>query len=108
MEPTAHVDLQPPPEPPSERKRDSPLRHAGEKTIVWLHEQADRMDLVPTEFGDEAPVDRGDAGSLLKEWVRQARLWAAYSPEQVLALKVGAVALGVALLALVALVGAIR
>jgi len=107
MEPSPDLDLKPPPETPGHR-RDNLLRQAGERTIVWLHEQVDRMDLVPTEFGDDAPVDRGDAGSLLKEWLRQARLWAAYSPEQVLALKAGAVALGVALLILVALVGAIR
>lgn len=108
MEPSSDLDLKPPPEAPPGHKRDNPIRQAGEMTIVWLHEQADRMDLVPTEFGGEAPVDRGDAGSLLKEWLRQARLWAAYSPEQVLALKAGAVALAVALLVLVALVGAIR
>jgi len=108
MQNTSPLGLEPPRESAAHRKREVGLRQAGERTIVWLHEQADRMDLVPPEFGDDKPVDRADAGSLLKEWLRQARLWAAYNPEQVLGLKVGAAALGVALVLLVALVGAIR
>jgi hypothetical protein len=107
MEPASNLDPGRP-EAADGRKREIGLRHAGERTIVWLHEQADRMDLVPPDFGDEKPVDRADAGSLLKEWMRQARLWRSYNPEQVLGLKVGAVALGLVLIALVALVGAIR
>jgi hypothetical protein len=105
---TSHLGLEPPREAADQRKRESGLRQTGERTIVWLHEQADRMDLVPPEFGDGHPVDRADAGSLLTEWARQARLWAGYNPEQVLGLKVGAVALGAALVLLVVLVGAIR
>jgi hypothetical protein len=108
METASKLDLERPPEAAGQRKRENGLRHAGERTIVWLHEQADRMDLVPPEFGDGKPVDSADAGSLLKEWVRQARLWESYNPEQVLGLKVGAVALGLALLVLVALVRAIH
>jgi hypothetical protein len=108
MDPTSNLDLQAPASSPAERKRENRLRQAAETAVIWLHAQAERMDLVPTEFGDEAPVDRGDPRSLIKEWRRQARLWAGYNPEQVLALKAGAVALGVALLVLVALVGAIR
>ncbi|MDB5444607.1 MAG: hypothetical protein JWP73_2983 [Phenylobacterium sp.] len=84
------------------------LRPAGERLMLWLHRQAERLDLVPTEFGAETSVDREDAGSLATEWLRQARLWAGYNPEQMLALKAGAVALGAALLFLVVLVGAIR
>ena len=84
------------------------LRPTGERVVLWLHRQAERLDMVPTEFGDETPVDRQDAGSLVTEWLRQARLWAGYNPEEMLALKAGAVALGVALLFLVVLVGAIR
>lgn len=102
------LDLNPPPEQGITPKRDNPVRQAGEKTIVWLHEQADRMDLVPTEFGEDQPVDRGDAGSLLKEWRHQARRWAGYNPEQVLALKAGGIALALTLLALVVLVRAIH
>jgi len=90
------------------RTRQERLRQAGETAVLWLHRQADRMDLVPPEFGQDAQVDEADGGSLLKEWIRQARLWAAYNPEQMLALKAGAVALGIALLVLVVLVGAIR
>jgi hypothetical protein len=41
------------------------------------------------------------------EWRRQLRLWAAYNPEEVLALKAGAVALGLALVVLLAVVGAL-
>ncbi|HEX3699535.1 MAG TPA: hypothetical protein VHV27_02565 [Phenylobacterium sp.] len=84
------------------------LKQAGRDAVVWLHRQADRMDLLPSEFGDKAPVDPADADSLLREWLRQLRLWADYSPEQVLALKVGLAALGVAMLVLVVLVAAVR
>lgn len=108
MAPSSNLGLQASPEPPPRGKRGNPLRRPVEKIVVWLHAQADRMDLVPTEFGDADPVDRDDAASLVREWLRQARLWAAYNPEQVLALKAGAVALGIALLVLVALVRAIR
>jgi hypothetical protein len=104
MTETPELDLKnPPAAKPAER-----LKRASEGAVVWLHRQADRMDLVPPEFGDEAPVDASDAKSLLREWLRQVKLWADYSPEQVLALKTGAIALAVALLALVILVGAIR
>lgn len=84
------------------------LRRLAERLILWLHRQADRLDLIPAEFGDETPVDHADAGSLAREWLRQARLWASYNPEEMLALKAGAVALGAALLGLVILVAAIR
>jgi hypothetical protein len=108
MEPSSNLELQAPPEPPVERKPDNPMRRLAANAVVWLHDRAERMDLVPPEFGDAEPVDRGDAVSLIKEWLRQARLWADYNPEQVLALKAGAAALGFALLVLVALVRAIR
>jgi hypothetical protein len=108
MDPTSNLDLQAPAGSAAESKPGNRLRQAGEKAVVWLHAQAERMDLVPTEFGDETPVDRSDAQLLLREWRRQARLWASYNPEEMLALKAGAVALAVALLVLVALVGAIR
>jgi hypothetical protein len=102
-------DLEAPARPAREANRVLEwLRPTGERLVLWLHRQAERLDLVPTEFGDETPVDRQDAGSLAAEWLRQARLWAGYNPEEMLALKAGAVALGVALLFLVVLVGAIR
>lgn len=103
------LDIQEPPsaEAPKTRAVDR-LKHAGERAVVWLHRHAERLDLLPAEFGDETPVDAEDAGSLLREWLRQVKLWAAYSPEQVLALKIGAGALALALVALIVLVGAIR
>jgi hypothetical protein len=108
MDPTSNVELDASTNSPVVRKRDNVLRQGGERAIIWLHAQAERMDLTPTEFGDEGPVDRGDARSLVREWLRQARLWAGYNPEQLLALKAGAVVLGGALLVLVAIVRAIR
>jgi hypothetical protein len=108
MDPTSNLDLQSPAKASDARKRENGLLQTGEKMVVWLHAQAERMDMTPAEFGDEAPVDPSDARSLVREWLRQARLWAAYNPEQLLGLKAGAVALGIALLVLVALVGAIR
>lgn len=86
----------------------SGVRHAARRLILWAHHQADRMDLIPTEFGDETFVDHADARSVAREWLRQAKLWASYNPEEMLALKVGAAMLGAALLALVILVAAIR
>lgn len=119
MDQSQDLDLEAPPRPAAGPAREPlfrriadqsvrSLRPTGEKTVLWLHRQADRMDLVPPEFGQEAEVDRESAGSLVKEWIRQAKLWAGYNPEEMLALKAGAVALGVALLVLVFLVGAIR
>jgi len=103
MHQTSDLEL----EKPSTAKPDR-LRHAGDKAVLWLHRQADRLDLVPPEFGQDAAVDNTDASSLLREWLRQAKMWASYNPEQMLALKAGAVALGVALLVLVVLVRSIR
>jgi hypothetical protein len=108
MTASSNLGLQAPPEPPAERKRGNGVRRRIEQAVLWLHAQAERMDLVPSEFGDGEPVDHSDAGSVVREWIRQARLWAAYNPEQVLALKAGGVALGIALLLLIALVRAIR
>jgi len=84
------------------------VRRAGERAVLWLHRQADRFDVIPTEFGEDVEVDQTDARAILREWLRQARLWAGYNPEEMFALKAGAVAVGLALLMLVALVGAVR
>lgn len=84
------------------------LRTNLERLVLWLHRQAERWDLVPAEFGDETPVDPGDARAVAREWLRQARLWASYNPEEMFALKAGGAALGAALIALVILVAAIR
>jgi len=94
--------------PPSRLARLSGrLRRAGEGAVLWLHRRAERLDLIPPEFGREAEVDAGDARAVAREWVRQARLWAGYNPEQMLALKAGGAALAGALLVLVVLIGAL-
>lgn len=93
-------------EPPVATARPNVVRQYGEKLVLFLHRQAERMDLLPSEFGDQDPVDANDAGSLLREWRRHARIWADCSPEQVLALKVGAAVLGAALAVLIVLIGA--
>jgi len=119
MDPTPDLDLQASSRPIGTAERGAwlrgfldgavrRLRPSAERLVLWLHRRAERMDLVPPEFGQEAEVDETDAGSLAREWLRQAKLWAGYNPEEMLALKAGAVALGVALLVLIVLVGAIR
>jgi hypothetical protein len=94
-------------EPSAVAAKPNAMRQFREKLVLFLHRQAERMDLLPAEFGDKEPVDANDANSVLREWLRQARLWADYSPEQVLALKVGAAVLGAALVVLIVLIGAI-
>ena len=109
MEPGSNLDLGSGPE--RLPRGAAPQRlgtRAGARLVLWLHRQAERADRVPSEFGDETPVDRADARAVAREWLRQARLWAAYNPEQMFALKVGLTALGLALLVLILLVGAIR
>lgn len=84
------------------------LRGAAEGFVRWLHRQADRFDLIPSDFGKDVEVDETDATALVREWRRQARLWAAYNPEEMFALKAGGAALGVALVVLVVIVRAVR
>jgi hypothetical protein len=114
MEPMQDIDLQTAgrasaddPRPSRLDRAAERLRPAGERAVLWLHRQAERMDLIPDEFGKEAAVDEADGGSLAREWLRQARLWAGYNPEEMLALKVGAVLLGAALVGLIVLVRAL-
>jgi len=90
------------------RQRPGRLRRMGDRLVIWLHREAQRRDLVPAEFGEREPVDEADARALVREWTRQAQLWADYNPEELLALKAGAVGLGAALLVLIILIGAIR
>lgn len=117
MDPSPDLDVparpmtedRPPPSPDGFGARAATrLRAELERLVLWLHRQAERRDLVPVEFGDETAVDPDDARAVAREWLRQARLWAAYNPEEMLALKAGAAALGAALIALVILVAAIR
>jgi hypothetical protein len=72
------------------------------------HRLADRFEALPPDYGAEAPVDDTDPGAVFREWRRCLRLWAAYSPEQVFALKVGATLLLAALIALWFMVGLMR
>jgi hypothetical protein len=102
---TQNLDLE---APSAAAPRQGRLRRTGERLVIWLHAEAQRRDLVPTEFGEREPVDETDAGALVREWMRQARLWADYNPEEMLALKAGAVGLGAALLVLVILISTIR
>jgi hypothetical protein len=66
-----------------------------------------RLDRVPDGFGDEVPVDETDPKALRREWLRQLHLWADYSPEEVFALKAGALMLGGVLVALLIAVAVI-
>jgi hypothetical protein len=102
---TQNLDLE---APSAAGPRPGRLRRMGERLVIWLHREAQRRDLVPAEFGEREPVDETDAAALVREWTRQARLWADYNPEEMLALKAGAIGLGAALLVLVVLIGAIR
>jgi hypothetical protein len=52
-------------------------------------------------------VDAADAQAVAAEWVRRFRLWAAYNPERMFALKAGALALGLLIAALLIGVGAL-
>jgi hypothetical protein len=74
---------------------------AGE-LVLRLHRQLARRDLVPDEFGSGPPVDAEDPASVLAEWLRQLRLWTAYNPEEVFAIKAGALALTLLLVGIVA------
>ncbi len=67
--------------------------------VLPVHHLAERRDLVPPTFGDQAPVDEADAHAVLGEWRRLARIWLLENPEEVFALKVGSgLLLGVLLL----------
>lgn len=59
------------------------------RLVLAAHRQAERLDLVPAEFGAESQVDSNDATAILAEWIRYARFWAGYNPEEMFALKVG-------------------
>ena len=82
------------------RKAGSWFGRLGDQGSLALHRLADRFDLVPPEFGRETPVDESDARSVRVEWLRYLRLWAAYNPEEVFALKVGGALLATTVVAL--------
>lgn len=82
------------------RKALAALSQGRDRLVLAAHRTADRFDLVPPEFGRETPVDESDAKSVRREWWRYLRLWSAYNPEEVFALKVGGVLLATAIVAL--------
>lgn len=79
--------------------RRGPFRRVRDGLVLSLHRLADRLEWLPPEFGAEAPVADDDAPAVVAEWIRCARHWASYNPEEVFALKVGAVMLIGAVLA---------
>jgi len=114
MDPSTKLHPHAPPRPASSARGGGLRATAGRslgrvagRTVLWLHGLADRHDLVPFDFGKEAEVDTADPRALAREWWRQARLWADYNPEEMFALKAGALALGLALIVLIVLVGAV-
>lgn len=108
MDPTSQLELEAPAVKPSLKvSLEARLRRAAKQSVLWLHAQADRFDLIPAEFGQEAQVDTASARSVAREWLRQLKLWMAYNPEEMLAIKAGVAALGVALIVLVVIVGAV-
>jgi hypothetical protein len=75
--------------------------------VLRAHGLAVRLDRVPEGFGDDAPVNEADAGAVRREWLRLLRQWADYSPEEVFALKAGALMLGAVLVGLLIMVAVI-
>jgi len=70
------------------------------RAVLGAHALAVKLDRLPEEFGRETPVDESDPKAVAREWLRQLRLWVAYNPEEVFAIKVWA---GVGVLGLVTL-----
>jgi hypothetical protein len=83
------------------------LDRALDAAVLRAHALAVRLDRVPDGFGDEAAVDETDPQALRREWLRQLHQWADYSPEEVFALKAGALMLGGVLAALLIVVAVI-
>lgn len=84
---------------PAERPA-RPKPRLWEGPALGLHRLADRFDRLPPEFGCAGEIDEAEARAVVGEWIRCLRLWADYSPEQVFALKYGAVVLIAALIGL--------
>jgi hypothetical protein len=91
-----------PPKKPSNwaRRARSVVGRAGDGLALAAHRLADRLDLVPSEFGRDSLVDETDARRVRAEWLRCLRLWSAYNPEEVFALQVGGGLLAATLVAL--------
>ena len=82
-------------------------RRLRDATVLSLHRLADHFEQLPPEFGAEAEIDETNANAVAAEWIRCLRLWAAYSPEQMFELKVGAGLLVAVLIGLWIFVGSI-
>jgi len=83
------------------------IRRLVDAATLRAHDLAVRFDQLPPAFGDEGPVDEADAGAVRREWLRQLRLWAGSSPEEVFAIKAGALMLGGVLVLLLVVIAAI-
>lgn len=81
-------------------------RELLDAATLRAHTFAVRLDRVPQEFGDADPVDEKDPKALRSEWLRQYRIWAGASPEQLFAIKAGGLMLGAALVLLLIMVAA--
>ena len=86
----------------------SRLRRIASDLVLRCHRTVERLDALPAEFGKAGSLDETDAQALITEWRRCLKAWADYNPEEVFALKVGAVLLGVALATLWMLVALLR
>ena len=75
--------------------------------VLKGHGLAVRLERLPVGFGDAGPVDEADPRALRREWLRQLRLWADSSPEELFALKAGALMLGAAIAAMLIVVAVI-
>lgn len=83
------------------------VERALDIAVLRGHALAVRLDRLPGGFGDEAAVDEADPKALRLEWLRQFHLWADYNPEEVFALKAGALMLGGVLVVLLIVVAVI-
>lgn len=83
------------------------VRRLADAATLRAHGLAIRFDQVPEAFGVEEPVDETDATAVRREWLRQLRLWAGSSPEEVFAIKAGALMLGGVLALLLVVIAAI-
>src|SRR5688500_10003177 len=92
---------------PSRLKISRLVRRGADAATLRAHALAVRLDRVPETFGEETAVDETDARAVRAEWVRLVRAWADYSPEEVFALKAGALGLAGVLALLLVVVAVI-
>jgi hypothetical protein len=90
----------PPPTPALQTRAPGAALRLRDAAVLRLHRLVDRFEQLPPEFGAEGEIDETNANAVAAEWIRCLRLWAAYSPEQVFALEVGAALLAAAVIGL--------